>query len=182
MASELEDRIRRAQRGDRQAFSRLVEAHYASMFRFALKYCGNREDAEDVAQQACIKLARSLGQFRFQSAFSTWLYRLVVNCALDWRRARASEATAQLADAELPGVPESAVQGSAEAEILLQQVLNRVQSMGQGYSETLVLVLGEGLSHAEAAAVLEVKESTVSWRLHEIRKRLDREWQHGVEV
>jgi len=178
MASELEDRIRRAQRGDRQAFSRLVEDHYASMFRFALKYCGNREDAEDVAQQACIKLARALGQFRFQSAFSTWLYRLVVNCALDWRRARATSSQAAI----LEGTPANTVENNAETEIFLQQVLARVQAMGEGYSETLVLVLGEGLSHAEAATVLEVKESTVSWRLHEIRKRLDREWQRGVEV
>ncbi|GAB3275391.1 RNA polymerase sigma factor [Parahaliea aestuarii] len=174
MSSELEDRIRRAQRGDREAFSRLVEDHYASMYRFALKYCGQRADAEDITQQACIKLARSLGQFRFQAAFTTWLYRLVVNCALDWQRARRP--------AEPIDSAEPVYEESPDSALLLRQVMARVQAMGEGYCETLVLVLGEGFSHAEAAAVLEVKESTVSWRLHEIRKRLQREHQPGVEV
>src|SRR5512137_1381522 len=88
MTQELQETIRRAQRGDRDAFSRLVEGHYASIFRFACRYCGDRQDAEDVAQQACIKLARAIGQFRFESAFSTWLYRLVINCARDWRKSQ----------------------------------------------------------------------------------------------
>ncbi len=174
MSSDLEDRINRAQRGDREAFSRLVEEHYASMYRFAFKYAGNREDAEDITQQACIKLARVLGQFRFEAAFTTWLYRLVVNCALDWQRSRKPAANEEVSELETDDSPDSA--------LLLRQVLEQVETMGEGYREALVLVLGEGLSHAEAAAILAVKESTISWRLHEIRKRLKTMYQPGVEV
>ncbi len=174
MSGDLQDRIRRAQRGDREAFSRLVEDHYASMYRFALTYCGQRADAEDITQQACIKLARSLGQFRFEAAFTTWLYRLVVNCALDWQRSQP-----RLAPIDTPA---ASADHSPDSALLLRQVLAQVQAMGEGYSEALILVLGEGFSHAEAAAVLNVKESTVSWRLHQIRKRLQRSQQPGVEV
>lgn len=165
MTQEMQETIRRAQRGDRDAFSRLVEDHYASMFRFACRYCADRQDAEDVTQQACIKLARVIGQFRFESAFSTWLYRLVINCAKDWRKAQHSGLREELDD--LP------TDDHADAAVLLRQVIGLVEQMGEGFRESLVLVVGEGLTHAEAAAILQVKESTVSWRLHEIRKRLN---------
>ncbi len=174
MTPELEDTIRRAQRGDRDAFSRLVDEHYAAILRFASRYCGARADAEDVAQQACIKLARSIGQFRFESAFTTWLYRLVINCARDWQRARPP--------APVEGAAEAACTGDAEPAVLLGQVLALVDGMGEGFRDALVLVLAEGLTHAEAAAILQVKESTVSWRLHEIRKRLKTEVRPGVDV
>ena len=178
MTQELQETIRRAQRGDRDAFSRLVEDHYASIFGFACRYCGDRQDAEDVTQQACIKLARAIGQFRFESAFSTWLYRLVINCARDWRKAQRAGQREELDD--LP------VGDSAESAVLLRQVIGLVEQMGEGFRESLVLVMGEGLTHAEAAAILGVKESTVSWRLHEIRKRLNgglaAEPQPGVSV
>lgn len=182
MTQDLQETIRRAQRGDREAFSHLVEAHYAAMFRFACRYCGDRQDAQDVTQQACIKLARSIEQFRFESAFSTWLYRLVVNCARDWHKAQRlrgfCERGGELEDVAAPD--------DAESAVLLRQVIALVEQMGEGFRESLVLVLGEGLTHAEAAAILEVKESTVSWRLHEIRKRLNAglatERQPGVGV
>ncbi|TGD75479.1 RNA polymerase sigma factor [Mangrovimicrobium sediminis] len=174
MTTDPEDIIRRAQAGDRDAFSRLVDDHYATMYRFARRFCSSREDAEDVTQQACIKLARSIGQFRFESAFSTWLYRLVINCARDWQRARPPVRESE--------APEPAAADSAEPAVMLAQVLAQVAAMGEGYRETVVLVLAEGLTHAEAADVLQVKESTVSWRLHEIRKRLAQQVPPGVDV
>jgi RNA polymerase sigma-70 factor (ECF subfamily) len=190
MTQDLQETIRRAQRGDREAFSRLVEQHYAAMFRFACRYCGDRQDAQDVTQQACIKLARSIEQFRFESAFSTWLYRLVINCAKDWhksQRQRRFDEKGGEKGIEMGGeVDDVPVHGNAEAAVMLRQVIALVEQMGEGFRESVVLVLGEGLTHAEAAAILEVKESTVSWRLHEIRKRLNAgsntERQPGVGV
>ena len=85
---ELTGLIRRAQGGDRGAFARLVDSHYDSIHRFAWKWCGHQADAQDIAQQACIKLAGSLPQFRFQSAFRSWLYHLVLSCARDWQRSQ----------------------------------------------------------------------------------------------
>lgn len=159
--------VRRAQAGDAAAFEAVLEAHYALIYRFAFRWVGRRPAAEDIAQQCCIKLADVLDQFRFESAFSSWLYRLVINCAKDWvRRERR-----HLHDDEAQIVMHGDTQ-RAEHQIYLEQVLDQIDAMAQDYKETVLLVLGEGLTHAEAARVLKVKEPTVSWRLHDIRKRL----------
>lgn len=165
--------IEAAQAGDRQAFARLVEAEYDVIYRFALKWCGVKEDAEDIAQQACIKLAQVIGQFRFESAFHTWLYRLVINCAKDWQKSQGrhrreridGEPAAQLLEQQVAA-------GSTESLLFLSSVLAWIGQLGEGFKEAVLLVLGEGLSHKEAADVLQIKESTVSWRIHEVRKRI----------
>lgn len=164
--------IKQAQAGDRQAFARLLETEYDVIYRFALKWCQQPADAEDVAQLACIKLAKSLGQFRFESAFRTWLYRLVLNCARDWQKSQARHAHGEVTDE--PVAPDL----SAETGLFLAAVLAWVASLGEGFKEAVLLVLGEGLSHGEAADILGIKESTVSWRLHQVRKRL----KHWPEV
>lgn len=63
--------IRRAQNGDLGSFGELLDLHYGTIYRFAWKWCGHRTNAQDIAQQACIKLAGSLTQFRFQAAFTS---------------------------------------------------------------------------------------------------------------
>ncbi len=70
--------------------------------------------------------------------------------------------------------PERALDQTAENSIYLQQILRLLDSFADGFKETALLVHGEGLTHAEAAGILQLKESTVSWRLHEIRKQLQR--------
>lgn len=162
--------IRAAQAGDDQAFEALFDLAYTQIFRIAYRWCGRRADAEDIAQLAAIKLAQSLGQFRFEASFSTWLYRLVINCAKDWHKSQVRHQHLELDDTqvELP----SAAPESAETSIFLRQVLQLLDSLAEGFKETALLVYGEGLTHAQAAEVLSVKESTVSWRLHETRKQL----------
>jgi RNA polymerase sigma-70 factor (ECF subfamily) len=160
--------IRRAQAGDAAAFEALLNTYYDMIFRFAYKWCGSRVDAEDITQQACIKLARSLVQFRFESAFSSWLYRLVINCAKDWFKSQQ-----RFHGDEFAGAEESASgDQDAEIRIYLHQILRLLETMAEGFKETALLVYAEGLTHAEAATILGVKETTVSWRLHEIRKQL----------
>ncbi len=164
--------IRAAQAGDADAFEALLEAHYDTLYRFAYKWSGHPADAEDITQQACIKLAGALSSYRFESAFTTWLYRVVVNCAKDWARAQGRHVGEELE----PALERIAEQGAGESvdveqHVFLRQMLERLQDLPEGIRETLLLVHAEGLTHGEAAAVLEVKESTVSWRLHEFRKR-----------
>jgi RNA polymerase sigma-70 factor (ECF subfamily) len=168
--------IRRAQSGDEAAFAELIEACYDQMYGCALKYAGNKPDAEDITQQACIKLARSLHQFRFEAAFSTWVFRLVINCAKDWFRGseRHEQAPAATPGTSPEGSTETVIETTSDSSglIYLAQILDQVADFGEGFREAVVLVLGEGLSHRDAAEILGVKESTVSWRIHETRKRL----------
>lgn len=162
------DLIRQAQLGDRAAFEALLNLYYDTLFRFAYKWCGSRADAEDITQQACIKLARTLSQFRFESAFTTWLYRLVINCSKDWQRSQSRH----WSEESLPDDEAGTHSNPAETDIYLSQVLGILDDMADGFKETALLVHGAGMTHAEAAGVLSIKESTVSWRLHEIRKQL----------
>ena len=160
--------IKAAQAGDRAAFAQVLNNHYDTLYRFAYRWCGNRSDADDVTKQACIKLAQSIGQFRFDAAFSTWLYRLVVNCAKDWQRSQRRHQHDDIDQLTHETRPDQ----SAETGIYLQQILTWLDSLAEGFKETALLVHAEGLTHAEAASILQIKESTVSWRLHEIRKQL----------
>lgn len=159
--------IERAQTGDEGAFSQLLDGYYNVIYRFALRWSGQVDDAEDITQLACIKLARNIDQYRFESAFTSWLYRLVINCAKDWYKAEGRHRTSD----NLAPEPESRA-NAHEQNIYLAQVIEIVDGLGKDMKETALLVFAEGLSHREVADVFNVKESTISWRIHEIRKQL----------
>ncbi len=163
---EESDLIKQAQRGDRGAFESLLRTHYDAMYRMAFKWCGNKEDAEDITQNACIKLARSIDTFRFQSAFLSWLYRLVINTAKDWAKARPPWAADREIETDRAEAP------VAEDKVYAGQVMAYVRTMPEREQVALYLVFSEGLTHREAASVMECKESTVSWYIHEARKKL----------
>ncbi len=174
-----EQLIKQAQAGNAEAFECLLDSYYDTIFRFAFKWCGSREDAEDVAQQACIKLARSLGQFRFESNFSSWLYRLVINCAKDWQKSQArhqSDSPNTDADQTID-VP---YKDEPDKPILIRQLLHSLEHFADGMKETVLLVHAEGFTHAEVATILGVKESTISWRLHEVRKKFQSQFGQDI--
>ncbi len=160
--------INRASRGDADAFEALVNTYYEVMFKMAYKWCGNRRDAEDITQEACMKLARGIGSYKGGSKFTSWLYVLVINSAKDWYKSqnRHPEGTELL---------ESIVADSdnAEERLYTRQVLDEVNKLPETEKESLLLVMGQGLSHKEAADLSGVKESTISWRVHEARKKLE---------
>src|SRR3954470_16601992 len=159
--------IRRAQAGDSTAFGELLDSHYDTIFRFAWRWSRHRANAEDIAQLACIKLANSLAQYRFQAAFSSWLYRLVISCAQDWQRSQRRHDHDELHES----VPRDDA-STPEDQIYLLQLLGELATLGEGMKETALLVHAEGLSHAEAGAILGVSESTISWRVHTIRRHV----------
>ena len=119
------DLIKQAQRGDRRAFELILQAHYDVMYRMAYKWCGNGTDAEDITQNACIKLARSIDSFQFQSAFLTWLYPLVINTAKDWARSHARHAVGRVAEADAFQAP------VAEGNIYAAQIMAQVSMAEQ---------------------------------------------------
>lgn len=168
--------IRQAQGGDRSAFEALLRRHYDTMYRMAYKWCGNRADAQDITQSACIKLARSLGSYGFRSSFLTWLYPLVINTAKDWTRNRARH--------EGDGLdPEQGAAPLIEQQIYARELLAQIRGLPEKEREAIFLVFSEGLSHREAAAAMACRESTVSWYIHEARKKLrplrEKECRHG---
>ena len=165
--------IDRTREGSARAFEILVRRHYDTMYKFAYRWCGNRPDAEDVTQNACVKLARALDGFQKQSAFSTWLYRLVINTAKDWQRQHARH---HAAHGEEQAEERASGQGMEEV-LFAKQVVAAVGKLPPTEKAAVTLVLAEGLSHQQAAEVMDCAESTVSWRIHEARKKLKSEFE-----
>lgn len=159
----------RAGNGDAAAFQVLLERHYDGIFRIAFRFTGVREDAEDIAQAVCTSLAVKLRSFKGEARFTTWLYRIVVNAAQDLLRRQSAAIRLHAAYGEVSELMRGA---EADAARELDWLYDALQRVGKDLRETAVLVLAEGLTHAEAAEILEIKESTVSWRMHELRKEL----------
>ena len=160
--------INRAIAGDAGAFRELLDHHYMTVYRMAFRFCGNQHDAEDITQLACMKVADQLASFKGQSAFTTWLYTVVLNTSRDWRRSQIRHRHDGIEGADEVSSPGQ----SPEQALSTQQQLDRVQELPDAEREAILLVFGEGLSHKQAAEVLGCAESTVSWRIHEARKKL----------
>lgn len=158
-----------AAKGDGDAFQALLERHYDRVFRIALRFFGNREDAEDVAQDVCMSLPSKLKSFRGDAAFTTWLYRVVVNRVRDVQRKQISSDRLQSDYGEVEELRRSEALDTAKDMEWLNEAMNHLSN---DLRETVVLVVGEGLSHAEAGEIIGIKESTVSWRMHELKKQL----------
>jgi RNA polymerase sigma-70 factor, ECF subfamily len=156
----------RAAAGDRVAFAALAARHYDRVHGLAWRWCGTRVEAEDVAQETMVKVALAIRDFRGDSAFSTWLYRIAYTTAVDHLRARARTATREADAMEVADVD------TPEAAAMRAQLWRAVRLLPDPQRDAVLLVYGEDMAHGEAAQVLGCSEKTVSWRLHEARKRL----------
>jgi RNA polymerase sigma-70 factor (ECF subfamily) len=155
--------------GDGEAFRRLVERHYDMIYRIAYRYLGSAADAEDIAQDVCITLATKLARFNNRSRFTTWLVSIVINRCRDFLRRRKSSQALVEKYAVLRAADEADQEDTDKRSRWLHDAL---QSLEPSIRETVLLILGEDLSHAEAAKILGCAESTVSWRVHMARKQL----------
>lgn len=155
--------------GDREAFRRLIERHYDTIYRVAYRYVGSAADAEDIAQDVCITLATKLSRFRDKSRFSTWLISVVINRCRDFLRRRKSSTALVEKYAALRDLEDG---DKADTDKKLSWLHASLQGLEPSLRETVLLILGEDLSHAEAAKILGCAESTVSWRVHMAKKQL----------
>ena len=165
--------VARAQDGDRAAFEALLRRHYERMHRVAWRISGSRHDAEDVVQEVCCGLVDRIGGFRGEARFATWLIGIVANAARDHHRRGATLARLRERLAVLVRVSTGPDGRDPHRRIWLGSALARLEP---ALRDTFVLVAGEGLTHAEAGLALGVAETTVSWRMHEARRRLRNEF------
>lgn len=169
MSDSDETLVDRARDGDRVAFRLLLERHYPLIYRLAYRFLGSAAEAEDIAQEVCAGLARKLAGFRGGGRFTTWLYTVILNACRDHGRRQRTLAEMQGAYIAFSEQRHADWADTGARVAWLYQAIDRLDG---ALKETALLVLAEELSHAEAAAVLGVKESTVSWRMHEAKKRL----------
>ncbi|MBI1929643.1 sigma-70 family RNA polymerase sigma factor [Candidatus Poribacteria bacterium] len=167
--------------GDMTALAILVEKYKRLVYRLAIQITKNHEDANDVMQDTFLKVYESIHSFRQEAAFETWLYRIVVNHAMNLvkRRKRRRESSLSAAsEAEIhPDVRRTAdlvnnPHLNAERKELQKWVTQAVDSLPVKHRTVVILHEFEGLTHAEIASILNCSEGTVRSRLHYARNKL----------
>jgi RNA polymerase sigma factor (sigma-70 family) len=162
--------------GERAALEALLRRHYDRVHGLAWQLTGTRADADDVAQEVCCTLVEKIGSFRGEARFGTWLCGITYNACRDFRRRRRSFGGLKERLAVLAGLARQPDGRDVYDAIWLKSAIARLKP---AFRDAAVLVAGQQLSHAEAAEILGVAESTVSWRMHEVRRLLAAEDQEG---
>jgi RNA polymerase sigma-70 factor (ECF subfamily) len=170
---ELIERCRRREPG---AFEELVERTHRQVYTLALRLVGDRHEAEDIVQDAYLRVHRSLRGFRGDARFETWLYRIVANSAMNHlrRRRRFGEPTAE---PELLARPEpQAGPGEAPAH---DEIVDALRSLPDGQRAVVVLKDVYGFTCEEIGEQMGVSTGAVKLRLHRARRRM-KEQLYGV--
>ena len=169
--------------GDRAALDTLVRTHQNRVYGFAMRMCRNVEDAKDILQETFLGMVRSIREFREESKFSTWLYRIAANACLKKRRRGVHDPTPEqeLSLDELMPRPDSEGRkpeiadwsDDAERALLRGELSARMEAaidkLPKDYKIVLVLRDGEGLSAEETAQAVGLSVAAVKSRLHRAR-------------
>ncbi len=158
--------VQKALTGDRSAFESLVNYHYEMVYCCAFRFCRNKEDAEDIAQEVFMKVAVKLDTFGHRSSFSTWLYRITMNCAKDMIRKNSKVKSVPYENGIHISGSKSNNPGSHK------EILQAIDTLPDNLKETVILVFAEGMSHKQAADILQCAETTISWRIFKAKKKL----------
>ena len=172
--------VRRCKDGDREAFRGLVERYQRKVVAIAFGILQDHEDALDVSQEAFAKVYTGIRKFKEEASFYTWLYRIVVNLAIDRRRQRNRQ---PLLERNEPDNHDSWVETLPDSTKSdpYEQVGNRelgdrlraaIEELTPAHKAVILLRAVEGLSYEEISEVLQCSRGTVMSRLHYARKRL----------
>jgi len=174
--------IQACQRGERDSFRALFEAHKDKVYSIALRYSGDEAEAMDIAQDIFLKLFSCIRDYRGEASFESWLYRVVVNCCLDQKRR--GRRLLPLVD-ELLDLVRASGEGVLH-QLLRAELSERVRSVVGGLppEQRMVIVLRytQGLSYEEIADALRCSAGTVASRLNRAHKILERRLAHLVEA
>lgn len=180
--------VRASRQGDKEAFRELVERYQRKIVSVALGMVHNREDALEIAQETFVKAYESLGNFKGDSSFYTWIYRIVVNLAIDFQRRERRRPTVGLEDQSLGGSGEG-YDIPAKEETLTDpfeqthareiggRVAEAVNELTPDHKAVILLREVEGLSYDEISRVMQCSKGTVMSRLHYARKKLQKKLQ-----
>lgn len=179
--------IRRAQRGDADAFEQLLLEHQKNVYNLCYRMAGNPDDAMDLSQETFLRAWRCLDQYQFASAFSTWLYRLCSNICIDFLRKRRRQQTVPLTFEDADGeeqtyaVPDAQPLPEEQVELKLTREILQA-AMAQLLPEhraVLQLRVVNEMSYEQIADVLDIQIGTVKSRLSRARNQLKKILERG---
>ncbi|AWL11396.1 ECF RNA polymerase sigma-E factor [Saliniradius amylolyticus] len=184
MSEQITDQqlVERVQKGDKRAFNLLVEKYQHKVTHLVSRYVKNSGDVADVAQEAFIKAYRALPNFRGDSAFYTWLYRIAVNTAKNYLVAQGRKPPANDVDAEeadfYDGSEALKENSSPERTLMSEQMktllFDTVDSLPEELRVAITLREMEGMSYEEIATVMDCPVGTVRSRIFRAREAIDK--------
>lgn len=173
--------LEKAKAGDIAAFEELIEGYQKKIFNLAYRIIGNYDDAGDMAQEALIRIYRSIANFKEQSSFSTWIYRITTNVCLDEIRKRKNKKVISLdeeirmEDGEMKRQfmsDDIQPDAAAEQKELRTMVNNAINSLPEDQRLVITLRDIQGLSYDEISTVLDCPAGTVKSRISRARQAL----------
>ena len=177
-----------AREGDAEAVGLLVRRHQRRVYRLAVHLLKSGAEAEDVTQDTFVRAYGALDRVDGRSEPCTWIYRICVNLSLNALRSRKTRRASSPEDPRIEGLLiDNRPAGGSPARSSADKQLGRalvegIDELSDTLRTTLVLVCIDGLSHAEAGEILGVSESTISWRIHTMRKHMTRREQYASSI
>lgn len=164
--------IARCARGERAALAELYRRYQARVFNLVTRMVG-REEAEELTQDAFLRIFRGIGSFRGDAALGTWIYRLSMNVCLSYLAKRSRRRRLQERyEAQLAQTAELTARRSEPEPMLRRRLELAIKVLPPGYRAVLVLHDVEGLNHQEIAQILGCREGTSKSQLHKARLRM----------
>ena len=156
MPDSEQELIARAQASDVEAFAELARRYERRIYSLALHYAQDRQDAEDLSQEAWLRAFRAMNSFKGESSFYTWIRRITINCFLNHERAPLARWRALFAqpDEDSPLVRNSSIENSMHDRLLLKQVIGALAKLSPRQRLIFLLKHQEGMTYEEIAEVL----------------------------
>ncbi|ASS94445.1 MULTISPECIES: RNA polymerase sigma factor SigW [Bacillales] len=186
MDALIKERINQVLKGDHNAFGEIVEIYKDKVFQICFRMLGNRQEAEDLAQEAFVRAYVNIRSFNIQMKFSTWLYRIATNLCIDRLRKKKPD---YYLDAEVAGteglnmysqIASDMAKPEEEVESLeLQETIQvEIMKLPEKYRSVIVLKYIEELSLKEISEILDLPVGTVKTRIHRGREALRKQLRH----
>lgn len=174
--------VKRAQKGDKGAFDALVIKYHLKVVNLVMRFVKDSDDAQDVAQEAFIKAYRGLKNFRGDSAFYTWLYRIAINSAKNYLVSKSRKTPTYAIDIEDAEHIESATalkeydtpEGNLLTSEIEQTVYKAIKELPEDLKTAITLRELEGMTYDEIADVMECPIGTVRSRIFRAREAIDK--------
>jgi RNA polymerase sigma-70 factor (ECF subfamily) len=169
---DLKSLIKSCMARDRSSQKKIYDMYGPAMMGLCLRYCQNKEEAEEVLQDGFLQMFRNLGQFTFRGSFEGWLRRIMINCALQRYRGKLNNfKPVSLKDqVDFPSGESDLFDHLSEKELI-----KLIQSLPPGYRMVFNLYVFDGLKHREIAGLLQITEGTSKSNLSDARQILKRQ-------
>ena len=168
--------LRRTQKGDADAFEELMAGQESRMYAIALRMMGNREDAQDCAQEAMVRIYRAMSAFKGQSSLATWIYRITMNTCLDELRRKKNRPSTSLDNLLDQGWSPSDGDNSPERRAIQSEtrktLAGAIRDLPEDMRSSIVLRDVQGYSYDEIAQMLDVNVGTIKSRISRGREKL----------